>query len=221
MFRLLFGLGLTTLFVYLIAGQLDMSLVWETIRNANFLLVALCVIPLMMSFSIRIFRWWYMLRSHAPNLAVGACVWPYLLGVLLNIVIPLRAGDMARAFGFRSRLQSPATRVLGTLVVERVLDLMVVVLFFFVGLLGATTTNIMPDLFGTIVASVAGVALVVLTVLLFGQTAIRGWILWLVANRASHIAICHTEWSCGSTISLTEFHASAAGRHCCSSYFSR
>jgi len=180
--KLLLGLGLTSLFVYLIASRLDWNLVWQTIRGANIAWLMLCFFPWFASLSLRIFRWWWMLRPHAPELTFRACIWPFLVGTWLNLAIPLRAGDFARAFGFRERLQSPATRVLGTLVVERVFDLLVVVLYFFIGLLGATTANVMPPLFGTIAACVAALALAMLLFLLLGQGLIRRWVRWLAGH---------------------------------------
>ena len=83
----------------------------------------------------RIIRWWRMLRVLEPHLPLGACAGPFVAGMAVNNVLPFRAGDALRALGFRRQLRSPAARVIGTLVIERALDLFVLLGVFFVGLL--------------------------------------------------------------------------------------
>lgn len=195
--RLLFGLTLTALFVYLIIEELDWSLVWQVIHKANLMWLVVCVIPWIISLFIRVTRWWWILRIHVPDLTLQACVWPYLIGALLNLAIPLRAGDVARAFGFCKQLKSPATRVLGTLVVERVFDLLVVVIFFFVGLIGVTATDVLPPMMQLIAAFVAGIGVAGLLALIMGQRLLRQWVHTIAGHdRVSKYAFSRTvvEW---------------------------
>jgi len=164
-------------------------MVWQAIRSANPLWILLCPFPWLTSYAIRIVRWWWMLRQHVPDLPIQSCVWPYLFGAWLNLAIPLRAGDIARSFGFRSQLRSPATRVLGTLVLERVFDFLIVAFLFFVGLVGTTTAGVVSEKFVVVAASVASVTILGLVFLLTGQNIIRravhrisGW-QWLAHRR--------------------------------------
>ena len=171
--KLLLGVLVTTAFIYLISSQLEWDLVWTAILEANLLWLPLCTLPWLAGIYIRIYRWSLMLKAHAPELTIKNCIWPYLISAWLNITVPLRAGDFARAFGFRTQLQSPATRVLGTLVLERVFDLLIIVLFFFAGLMSATAAEAIPPLFATIAGTAAGVAIFMLLTLLIGQNAFR------------------------------------------------
>ena len=171
--KFVFGIAVTALFIYLISDQLDWLTVWEAIRGANPLWIILCAFPWLTSYAIRIVRWWWMLRVHVPDLPIRSCIWPYLVGAWLNLAVPFRAGDIARAFGFREQLKSPATRVLGTLVLERVFDFLIVVLLFLIGLMGTTTAAVVPQTFVIIAACVAGTAICGLAFLLMGQDMIR------------------------------------------------
>jgi hypothetical protein len=85
-------------------------------------------------------------------------VWPFLSSVAVNNIMPFRAGDALRILGFRRQLLSPPMRVLGTLVVERLLDLVALLGFFFGGLIGLTA-GAFPEKLVVIGAWLAGASL--------------------------------------------------------------
>ncbi len=99
--------------------------------------LVLALVALGAGFFVRILRWWWMLRALEPELRLHRCVRPFLVSIAVNNTVPLRAGDLVRAFGFADTLRSPPMRVIGTLVIERVLDMFVLLAFFFVGLHGS------------------------------------------------------------------------------------
>ena len=84
----------------------------------------------------------------------------------MNNTMPLRAGDVVRAVGFRDALQSPVVRVVGTLLIERVLDLFVLVALFFVGLL-AVPAAVIPRAFVATAGLLGSVALAAVLVAAF------------------------------------------------------
>ncbi len=80
---------------------------------------------LVADYAARLVRWHWMLRELGARVPVSACARPFLVGFALNNVLPLRAGDVARVVAFRDTLGLPVARIAGTLVVERLLDLFV------------------------------------------------------------------------------------------------
>jgi len=136
------------------------------------LAVGFGLVALAGGFFVRIVRWWTMLRALEPGLPLRSCVRPFLLSLAINNTMPLRAGDIVRAVGFREALRSPAMRVVGTLLIERVLDLFVLVALFFVGLL-AVPPGTVPHAFVTTAAVLGAAALGGLLVLVFSPDAIR------------------------------------------------
>ena len=64
-----------------------------------------------------------MLRAGAPDLAWSHTGRIFLMGIAANNVLPLRAGDVFRLFAFRNQPGLEPSRVGGTLIVERLLDL--------------------------------------------------------------------------------------------------
>lgn len=149
------GVVVTVGFLWLLGRGVDVQALWQAIARLSLPVLALAVAFLTIDYGFRIVRWWWMLRAFAPILPLSACAWPFLTSIAVNNVMPLRAGDALRVFGFQHQLRSPAARVLGTLVIERFLDLIVLIGFFFVGLLGLPPGKF-PDRFIHMAAWLAG-----------------------------------------------------------------
>ena len=105
--------------------------------------------------ALRIVRWWRLLRVPEPALPLGACVGPFIVGMAVNNLLPYRAGDGVRVVGFRRQLRSPVALVAGTVLIERLLDVSVLVPLFFLGLLGVPA-GAFPRAFTAAVAWLAG-----------------------------------------------------------------
>lgn len=85
-------------------------------------------------FASRIERWRLMLRRDSPSLTWRSCAGPFLVRFAANNVLPFRAGDVLRFFAFNRRLRTSAGAVLATLLVERLLDLLMVLFLLSVAL---------------------------------------------------------------------------------------
>ena len=136
--RLKFGLGLgaTAGFAWLLAHELDPGALARAFARLPAGAVALAAVFMAAAHAARIVRWWWMLRALEPGLPLGACVRPFLASMAFNNVLPLRAGDALRVLGFRGALRSPAMRILGTLAIERALDVACLCGIFFLGVSG-------------------------------------------------------------------------------------
>lgn len=131
------GLAISALFLWLIGTTVDLHTITAAFGALALPWLLLALLLLAADYALRVVRWWWMLRALEPELPLAACAWPYLSSIAVNNVLPFRAGDALRTFGFRRQLRSPATRVLGTLVVERLLDMTTLLPLFFVGLAAA------------------------------------------------------------------------------------
>ncbi|GGP22092.1 lysylphosphatidylglycerol synthase transmembrane domain-containing protein [Silvimonas iriomotensis] len=165
--RLVIGAALAVLFTWLILRQID----WHGLVSAlaatrpGWVLAALGAF--FVGYSCRIARWRAMLAKDVPGIRWLTCAGPLLASFATNNVLPFRAGDVLRAFAFNQRLGATSGTVLATLFVERLLDLLMVLV-----LLGAALMVFRLD-----VASFSGLgagflfalALAILAVLLFPQ----------------------------------------------------
>ncbi|MBW3629615.1 MAG: flippase-like domain-containing protein [Gemmatimonadetes bacterium] len=171
------GLVVAGAFVYLAFGKLDWSSIQATLRSARPFPLLVGLAALAAGFGVRIVRWWWMLRALEPSLPLQSCARPFLLSLAVNNTVPLRAGDLVRAFGFGDTLRSPPMRVLATLVVERMLDAFVLLALFFVGLLGVAA-GALPVAFVTTgvvlgVACLAGILVLILAPYQLQRVAMR------------------------------------------------
>ena len=165
--QLALGLLATAAFAWLFARGLDWD---EVLRQMSRLSLGTVLLGMGFqagSWTLRIARWWMLLRPAAPGLPLRACAGPFLGGMALNNVLPLRAGDALRVAGFCRQLQSPVMRVAGTLVVERVLDVAALAGVFFVCLLGASAGPLPPGMLSAIVWLVGACGVAVVAILFF------------------------------------------------------
>lgn len=130
------GFLVAAVFFFLAFGRMQWRSIESVAASAAVGPLALALVALAAAYAVRVVRWWWMLRALEPGLAARSCVRPYLLSIAANNTMPLRAGDLLRAFGFRDALRSSPVRVIGTLLIERLLDLFVLLAIFFAGLIG-------------------------------------------------------------------------------------
>jgi len=83
---------------------------------------------------LRCWRWAAMLRAANPAVGAGQVAGPFMASIALNNVLPFRAGDVTRALVFPARLGIGRGFAAATLVVERLLDLLCVLLLMSAGL---------------------------------------------------------------------------------------
>ena len=132
--RTVLGVALAGLFLWLIFRHLQYKEVITAFSEARMPLVCLAVVAFFIGYSCRIERWRLMLTQENPELLWKSCAGPLMASVAANNVLPFRAGDILRAFGFNQRLGVSAATSLTTLLVERLLDLLMIVLFLGLGL---------------------------------------------------------------------------------------
>jgi glycosyltransferase 2 family protein len=134
--RAIAGLAVAGLFVALLARRVAWAGVRHALAGASPWPLVLGLAALTCDMAARITRWWLMLRAVEPDLPLASCVRPFLGSLSLNNTMPLRAGDIVRVVGFRRTLRAPVAHVAGTLVLERMLDLLVLLAILLAGVAG-------------------------------------------------------------------------------------
>ncbi|MFQ5943595.1 MAG: lysylphosphatidylglycerol synthase transmembrane domain-containing protein [Anaerolineales bacterium] len=129
--------GQTLLGVILLAAWLwivDLNAVADTLRSAQWGFVALAAIIAVTSTSVRAVRWHLILRpiAEVPRIDV------WLIGLassLINFVIPIRSGEIARSLFLKQRDTVPISASLPTVAVDRSLDMLAVLVIGAIGIL--------------------------------------------------------------------------------------
>jgi glycosyltransferase 2 family protein len=120
--RLLIGLILATVAVIWIALRVDPSELSGALEPIPWRYLALATVLMGADFSLRITRWWLLVKAAGAGAPWGACATALLTSTAANNLLPLRFGDVLRVTAFPTLGLGPA-RLSGTLITERLLDL--------------------------------------------------------------------------------------------------
>ena len=117
------GFVLSAALLWYTLRDVDFRLVGEALRHANLWLLAASAIAATGIFPLRAIRWRPILHSVVPNLPFGPLWRSTAIGMMVNNVIPARAGELARAFALsRERPDVPFSASFASLAVDRLFD---------------------------------------------------------------------------------------------------
>ncbi len=98
---------------------------WSRIRHANVLYYLAALAMYQATFIVRGWRWKLLLRNAGEDRPTASLIPIVVVSFFVNCVVPAKMGDIYRAYLARIRQRVPATRALGTIIAERLLDLVV------------------------------------------------------------------------------------------------
>lgn len=124
-------------------------------------------------YTARVLRWTVMLRSTGAQASISGCASAFMGSMALNNVLPARLGDVVRALVFPAALGVTRAVSTGTLVLERLTDLLSVLSFLAAGLAATDMVHLSTRLrmFAILLAtgSIAALIIVVLWSKLFAE----------------------------------------------------
>lgn len=133
--QLWIGLIVSAVCLYIALRNLDLIEVWQTATDqpVRYLWLVPGVLVYFAGVWARTWRWDYMLRpmKQVPLRRLFPIV---VIGYMGNNVYPARAGELIRAYVLRRREGVSVSAALATVIVERVFDGLVMLLFVFIGL---------------------------------------------------------------------------------------
>jgi hypothetical protein len=131
----------TTFVLLLTAGLLafflrnaDLSGVWAEVRRADPALLLMALLLTAVTYVLRTWRWQYLLRPLGQT-HFGVAFRATVIGFAASAVLPARAGEIIRPYLLARREGLSTTAAFATIVLERLLDLVTVLLLFSVFLL--------------------------------------------------------------------------------------
>jgi uncharacterized protein (TIRG00374 family) len=132
--RLATGLVLTMVFAWLVFRQIGIDALQTAFRGARPACLVAALAAFALGYACRIQRWRLMLTRDNPALRWRDCAPPLMGAVAMNNLLPFRAGDAIRAFAFNDRLGTTVATSIAALLVERLLDLLMVVILLGIAL---------------------------------------------------------------------------------------
>lgn len=157
--RAVLGVGISVIALALVVRSVDIGATWVALRTADPRWAALLIAFLAVDILLRAVRWRVLL---APLAAVSFrdTLAALLVGYLANNVLPARLGEIVRSHELGERTGVSRSAILGTIVIERVVDTLVVVSIAAVAILVLSVRGV--------VASAVMVGLAITTLLIVG-----------------------------------------------------
>lgn len=120
----LLGLVVSTLAIYVIVTQIDLQQFGTAWSSARYIYILPCVVFLLAGLLTRALRWQTLLSHGLPLWRAFSIM---NVAYLVNSVVPLRMGEVGRIYlASRAQPPIPVFKSAGTIVVERLLDLLAV-----------------------------------------------------------------------------------------------
>ena len=160
--QLTIGVLVSAIFIYWALPGLHLPTVVEALKTANYWWLLPGVTVYMLGLWVRTWRWQYTLRP--VKLVPVVTLFPMVcIGYFGNNIFPFRAGELLRSYVLKRRTDIAISTSLATVIVERVTDGLVMLLFVFLALPFAP----LPPAYRNAVIS--------MTVLFLAATAIFMW----------------------------------------------
>jgi hypothetical protein len=141
------GIIVSVVCLWLVFHDTNVDELKNALANLKWEYVLLGVASLSIDYAIRVKRWALMLQATGANVKSMDCAPAFLGSIALNNVYPLRAGDVVRALVFPAAMGINRVTSTASLVLERLLDLLTLLICFGIGLSLSSITHI-PDWLG-------------------------------------------------------------------------
>ncbi|HVD91857.1 MAG TPA: lysylphosphatidylglycerol synthase transmembrane domain-containing protein [Vicinamibacterales bacterium] len=137
---LLLTVGLLAFFL----RGVNLAGVWAETRHADARLLAVAVSATMLTYALRAFRWQYLLAPIGPT-RFSTAFQTTTIGFAASFLLPARAGEVLRPYLLARREHLPPTAAFATIILERLLDLVTVLLLFGVFILVVEPASLSAD----------------------------------------------------------------------------
>ncbi len=143
-----------SLLVYLAQkANINPQQTWATVKKANMLFFLAAFLIYYASFPLRALRWRILLENvgftkengiHLPKFWKLAEI--IYISFFANSIVPAKLGDLYRAYLLRQEIKVSASRGVGTVLAERLLDLIILLLLFIPAIIISLHENLPPQL---------------------------------------------------------------------------
>ena len=120
--RSLFGILLAGLFLYLAFRGTDFDQLWSSLRNVRYEWILLLIPIGLFSHFLRAIRWKYLLEPVKKPTSSHNLFSAVMIGYMVNNLLP-RVGELVRAYVAGKLEGMPKSSTLGSVVIERIIDL--------------------------------------------------------------------------------------------------
>mgnify|MGYP001340337526 CR=1 FL=1 len=128
-FLFILGITISIYFLIITFRNFDLDQLFNYGDSINYFAIGSGIFLLIVSFSIRIYRWKVLLIQSFGHIKFSKLIGPFYISILANNILPFRLGDLIRILGFNHYLGISKEVSASSLVIERILDLLSLSLF--------------------------------------------------------------------------------------------
>jgi len=137
------GIVVSLLFIYLTFRGTDFGALSAALGRSNYWMLVPALLVLGVAIVLRAVRWRLLIsREHRPSTADVTRA--LLVGYLFNSILPARAGEAVRVVFLRQRAGTPKFVALGTVIAERAIDVLTLLVLLFVAAPVVPNTDWLP-----------------------------------------------------------------------------
>lgn len=126
-FKFLLFFGLASVLMYFVFQNTDFNNLWSKIQNANMLWIAISLSFAFLGYISRAFRWKILIEGTGHKPSIKNTIYATISAYFVNILLP-RVGEITRCGVLNRTDKVPVDKLLGTVVLERVFDLLVLII---------------------------------------------------------------------------------------------
>ena len=131
--------------IWFLSARVGLDTIGAVLAEANVTEVVLALGVMVLTLLIKAWRWQLLFTGSDANVPYKAAFWASSLGQYVNLIVPfLRLGEIARIYSLNREAQVNSAQTIGTLVVEKVLDL----IFFGLTIVLVVPYFVLPDQVG-------------------------------------------------------------------------
>ena len=127
--KLLIRLAVSAVLIIWAFSKIDFDLLGQSLTQTNYLYLLPCLPLFWLQYSLRALRWDYLLRP-IKKIPYRSLIASTVVGFTANLVLPFRLGELVRAVDLGRREKISEVSTLGTILVERALDSLIILTFF-------------------------------------------------------------------------------------------
>lgn len=131
-----------------ILRRIDFDEVLSAISSFRWVWLIFGIVSLSAGYFVRILRWSFLLGAGGAHVPLSKCTVPFMASIALNNTLPMRLGDVVRALVFPQALGIGRIVATGSLVMERLVDLLTLLLCLAIGLTLTPNTELPSWLVG-------------------------------------------------------------------------
>ncbi len=139
--KFLIVLILVFILLYFFFQNVEFKMVIDIIKNVNPLFIIVFLAGLYTQFFIRAYRWGILFHPFKKNISILNLYHYSLIGMFINTLIPGRIGEPARGILIAREEGLEPGSGLATIVIERMIDSLMIVVLFFTSLLFIDSSN--------------------------------------------------------------------------------